>query len=132
MVAVDLLSDLRLWDTPSHFHFPCEELCHDPIASTDDCRSGPLGSTLYQCTGCGRKHWVHWSCGNRYCPLCQQHKTRQWLDQQQARQLPVPYFMLTFTVPSQLRHFLRSHKKAGYEALFRASSQAIRKLARDP
>jgi hypothetical protein len=97
-----------------------------------DCRSGQLGSTLYQCTGCGRKHWVHRSCGNRHCPQCQQHKTRQWLDQQQTRQLPVPYFMLTFTVPAPLRHFLRSHKKAGYEALFRASSQAIRKLARDP
>jgi len=97
-----------------------------------DCRSGQLGSTLYQCTGCGRKHVVYRSCGNRHCPQCQQHKTRQWLEQQQARQLFVPYFLLTFTVPARLRPFLRAHKKAGYEALFRASSQAIRKLARDP
>jgi putative transposase len=44
----------------------------------------------------------------------------------------VPYFLLTFTVPQLLRRFLRSHKRPGYEALFHASSQALKKLARDP
>jgi hypothetical protein len=44
----------------------------------------------------------------------------------------VPYFLLTFTVPQPLRRFLHSHKRLGYEALFHASSQALKKLARDP
>ena len=96
------------------------------------CRSGSLGSTLYQCSDCGQKHFVHRSCGNRHCPQCQQHKSRQWSRNQQSRQLPVPYFLLTFTVPQPLRHFLRSHQRPGYEALFQASSQALKKLARDP
>lgn len=96
------------------------------------CRSGSYGSTLYQCSDCGQKHFIHRSCGNRHCPQCQQHKTRQWVLNQQSRQLPVPYFLLTFTVPQPLRRFLRSHKRPGYEALFQASSQALKKLARDP
>ena len=96
------------------------------------CRSGSLGSTLYLCSECRQKHFVHRSCGNRHCPQCQQHKTRQWVLHQQSRQLPVPYFLLTFTVPQSLRRFLRSHKRLGYEALFHASSQALKKLARDP
>lgn len=96
------------------------------------CRSGSLGSTLYQCSDCGQKHFIHRSCGNRHCPQCQQHKTRQWVLDQRSRQLPVPYFLLTFTVPQLLRRFLRSHKRLGYEALFQASSQALKKLARDP
>jgi len=96
------------------------------------CRSGSLGSTLYQCSDCGQKHFVHRSCGNRHCPQCQQHKARQWSRNQQSRQLPVPYFLLTFTVAQPLRRFLRSHKRPGYEALFQASSQALKKLARDP
>lgn len=96
------------------------------------CRSGSYGSTLYQCSDCGQKHFIHRSCGNRHCPQCQQHKTRQWVLHQQSRQLPVPYFFLTFTVPQPLRRFLRSHKRPGYEALFQASSQALKKLARDP
>src|SRR6188768_1962298 len=96
------------------------------------CRSGSLRSTLYQCSDCGQKHFVHRSCGNRHCPQCQQHKARQWSRNQQSRQLPVPYFLLTFTVAQPLRRFLRSHKRPGYEALFQASSQALKKLARDP
>jgi len=96
------------------------------------CRSGSYGSTLYQCSDCGQKHFIHRSCGNRHCPQCQQHKTRQWVLDQRSRQLPVPYFLLTFTVPQPLRRFLRSHKRLGYDALFHASSQALKKLARDP
>jgi putative transposase/transposase-like zinc-binding protein len=96
------------------------------------CRSGSLGSNLYQCADCRQKHFVHRSCGNRHCPGCQQHKTRQWVLRQLSRQLPVSYFLLTFTVPQPLRRFLRSHKRPGYEALFQASSQALKKLARDP
>jgi hypothetical protein len=96
------------------------------------CRSGSYGSTLYQCSNCGQKHFIHRSCGNRHCPQCQQHKTRQWAFDQQSRQLPVPYFLLTFTVPQLLRRFLRSHQRPGYDALFHASSQALKKLARDP
>src|SRR5262245_51946201 len=96
------------------------------------CRSGSLGSALYQCSDCGRQHFIHRSCGNRHCPQCQQHKTRQWALHQRSRQLPVAYFLLTFTVPQSLRRFLRSHKRLGYEDLFHASSQALKKLARDP
>jgi len=97
-----------------------------------DCRSGQLGSTLYPCANCARQHFIHRSCGNRHCPQCQQHKTRHWLLTQQTRQLPVPHFLLTFTVPQSLRRFLRAHKRVGYQALFQASAEALKKLARDP
>jgi hypothetical protein len=45
--------------------------------------------------------------------------------------LPCPYFMITFTVPAELRRFLRSHQKVGYEAFFAASQQALKRLAAD-
>jgi hypothetical protein len=96
------------------------------------CRSGHYGSTLYACSDCGATHWIGRACGNRHCPQCQNHKTRAWLDSQLDRRLPGPYFLLTFTVPEPLRAFLRSHQRVGYGALFEASSQAIKKLARDP
>ncbi len=44
----------------------------------------------------------------------------------------MPYFLLTFTLPSQLRSFARSHQKLVYDALFRASAEAAQQLARDP
>ena len=35
------------------------------------CRSGEFGWLIYACPGCGHKHWVGRSCGNRHCPNCQ-------------------------------------------------------------
>jgi len=39
--------------------------------------------------------------------------------------------MITFTVPQQLRRFIRSHQRACYAALFKASSETMKKLAAD-
>jgi hypothetical protein len=95
------------------------------------CRTGQLGQAVYHCQGCGKVHTINCSCGNRHCPLCQYHKSQDWLTKQQNRQLSVPHFMITFTVPQEMRGFLRSHQSFGYQALFQASSQALKLLARD-
>ncbi len=101
------------------------------IAAIIDCRSAASGSILYQCEDCGEPHVATRCCGNRHCPVCQQGKAEQWLCRQLERQLPTPYFMLTFTVPASLREFLRCHPRAGYAALFAASCGAIKTLAAD-
>ena len=97
-----------------------------------NCRSGHYGASIYQCSKCGKNHVVYRCCGNRHCPNCQHHKTRQWLQTQLDRQLPGHHFMITFTVPEKLRRFIRTHQRLGYAALFAASSQTIKKLAADP
>jgi hypothetical protein len=43
-----------------------------------------------------------------------------------------PYFLVTFTLPVELRGVARSHQRAVYGALFRASSEALRALMADP
>jgi len=101
------------------------------IEAVIDCRSAACGSVLYQCEACGEPHVAVRCCGNRHCPVCQQCKAEQWLGRQLERQLPTPYFMLTFTVPAPLREFLRRHPREGYGALFAASSGAIKTLTAD-
>ncbi len=96
------------------------------------CRTGQLGTVVYACSKCGRTHRMGRSCGNRHCPTCQQDKTRNWLEKQTARLLPCPYFLLTFTLPAELRNLVRSHQRIAYAALFEASSSAIQTLAADP
>jgi hypothetical protein len=54
------------------------------------------------------------------------------LAKKQALLLPVTYFMVTFTVPDELRDLIRSHQKDLYNLMFRASSAALQKLAQDP
>lgn len=101
------------------------------IDAISDCRSAAAGAVLYQCEDCAEPHVAARCCGNRHCPLCQQGKAEQWLSRQLERQVPAPYFMLTFTVPAPLRAFLRSHPREGYGALFAASAGAIKTLATD-
>ena len=96
------------------------------------CRTGEFGTVLYCCKSCGQTHAMGRSCGNRHCPTCQQDKTRTWLQTQTDRLLPCPYFLVTFTLPAELRALARSHQRAVYSALFEASSQALRTLASDP
>lgn len=93
------------------------------------CRTGGLGGVLYQCDGCRREHWVGRSCGNRHCPTCGRDKTTRWLERQALRLMPVHHFLVTFTVPDQVRSVLRRSQQPGYGALFDAGSQTILALA---
>jgi hypothetical protein len=96
------------------------------------CRTGELGTVLYACRSCGKIHAIGRSCGNRHCPTCQHEKTEAWLEKQIDRLLPCPYFLVTFTLPAELRALARSHQRIMYAALFEASSEALRALAADP
>jgi hypothetical protein len=96
------------------------------------CRTEACGIALYQCDSCAKPSQFFRSCGNRHCPTCQYSKAQQWLQTQITRQLPGHHFLITFTLPQQLRSFMRQHQRLGYSAMFKASSDAIKKLAIDP
>jgi hypothetical protein len=72
------------------------------------------------------------SCRNRHCPKCQNENAQAWLEKQQEMLLPVPYFLLTFTLPAGLREFARRHSHLIYDLLFRLSAEATQLLAQDP
>jgi hypothetical protein len=102
------------------------------LAAITACRTGQLGTVIYQCANCGNRHAFGRSCGNRHCPTCQKDKAKAWLENQIDRLLPCPYFLITFTVPAGLRGFVRRHQRTAYAAMFEASSAAIKTLATDP
>ncbi len=99
------------------------------IRAITTCRSSEHGLIVYTCRECGQRQSVFRSCGNRHCPTCQNHKTRQWLSHRLEEQVPTHHFMVTFTVPEPLRAFIRSNQRLCYEALFTASSSALKTLA---
>ncbi len=112
--------------------YPNLPLAHRKVISAiQQCQSGHYGHSLYQCQRCGGQHRVQHSCGNRHCPQCQQHKAQQWLQHHLDKQLPGPHFLMTFTVPETLRPFIRSHQRLAYQAMFTASSRALKRLATD-
>jgi hypothetical protein len=84
------------------------------------------------CDDCHDVHRTGSSCGNRHCPVCQAGKSDDWLRRQLKKALPITYFMVTFTVPQELRRLIRSNQQVCYAALFKAASDAMKKLAKDP
>ena len=96
------------------------------IDSIINCRTDVYGVTFYKCESCNGIHTSYRSCSNRHCPTCQNHKTKQWTLKQLKRELSCNYFMITFTVPEEIREFFLNNQKEAYSAFFRASSEAIK------
>jgi hypothetical protein len=96
------------------------------------CRTPALGGQVYGCEQCGALHYSYHSCGNRHCPKCHGQQTERWLKQQQSRLLPCPHYLLTFTLPAQLRTLACSHHKVMYGLLLNAAAASIQKLCADP
>jgi putative transposase/transposase-like zinc-binding protein len=102
------------------------------LKAIEQCRTQALGGHLYGCDQCGREHYRYHSCGNRHCPKCHGQQTERWLERQGARLLPCSYYLLTFTVPAELRAPARGHQKVVYGLLLSCAAASLQKLCRDP
>lgn len=98
----------------------------------ETCRTESLGGQLYFCAQCKQQRYSYHSCKNRHCPKCQNEQANQWLQEQRELLLPTPHFLVTFTLPDELRSVARSHQKTIYNLFFRASATALLQLAQDP
>ena len=94
------------------------------------CRTPALGGHRYACA-CGHEHHAFHSCNHRLCPRCGAADTQAWVEKQLGQLLPVPYYMVTFTLPDQLRSLMRGNRRA-MELLMRCSGQALSELLADP
>jgi hypothetical protein len=65
------------------------------------------------------------SCGHRFCPRCQHAAGEQWLERQRAKLLPCDYFLITFTVPAQLRSLVYDHQRSAYDLLIKLTWQTL-------
>lgn len=106
---------------PSHRH---------AVACLLRCRTPALGGQLYRCA-CGRVEFAYHSCNHRACPRCGHADATAWLARQRQKLLPVPYYLVTFTVPAALRRLIRAHQKVLYAALLREGAHAVLDVARE-
>src|SRR5436190_477558 len=93
------------------------------------CRTAQRGGHLYSCGPCAKKEFAYHSCHHRACPNCGSLKAADWLEQRKLRLLPVPYFLLTFTVPEELRGLFKMEPKFFHDLLFVLTSQALQEVA---
>jgi ssDNA-binding Zn-finger/Zn-ribbon topoisomerase 1 len=103
------------------------------LAAMKRCRQESNFHMLAQCTDkeCGRQVYIPHSCGHRNCPHCQHHESQQWILTQVDKQLPAPYFLLTFTLPAQLRDSVLKNQRTAYPLMFAAMQETLKSFVRN-
>ncbi len=96
------------------------------------CRTAACGEIQIFCPDCKQISWFAHSCGNRSYPKCQHHETSRWLQRQLKKQLPADYFLVTFTLPAELRALARRFPKVIYNLIFSAASESLNEAASNP
>jgi hypothetical protein len=96
------------------------------------CRTAALGGDVFACD-CGSMHFAYHSCNHKACPQCGAPATRRWVQRELRKLVNAPYFLVTFTLPAELRGcFFGPFAKQAYDLFFSAVSRALsEKLAAD-
>jgi hypothetical protein len=91
------------------------------------CRTPAMGGGRYVCDcGCGKERFIHHSCNHRSCPQCGMGDTARWVERELQKRVGAPYYMVTFTLPSQLRAlFFSADAIRIYDLFFRAAAAAL-------
>ena len=102
------------------------------MSAIERCRSAELGGHVLRCEHCSEIQVAYNSCRNRHCPKCQASAAQRWLDARQADLLPVDYYHVVFTLPAPISDIAYSNKALVYSLLFKAASETLLMIARDP
>ncbi len=96
------------------------------------CRTAALGGNAFGCD-CGQLHFAYHSCNHKACPQCGAMATRNWVQRELRKLVNAPYFLVTFTLPAELRGcFFGRFAKQAFDLFFTAVSRALsEKLAAD-
>jgi hypothetical protein len=102
------------------------------MTAIETCRTAALGGHVEACDDCGHWRIAYNSCRNRHCPKCQGAAARTWLAAREADLLPVGYFHVVFTLPTQVADIAWQNKAVVYDLLFRAAADTMLTIAADP
>lgn len=90
-----------------------------------NCRTEPVPHLFTLCDCCYSVHPVYKSCKDRMCPVCNGSASIKWTAKREAELLSTGYFLLTYTIPSQLRSLFLANKKLCYNLLFKSASLSL-------
>ena len=102
------------------------------MSAIESCRTKALGGHLEECDTCGAEVPAYNSCRNRFCPKCNWLAKEKWLLKRKKELLPVSYFHVVLTIPDLLNPLIRYNEKVIYDILFKAGSETLLTLGKDP
>src|SRR3979490_1335618 len=120
------------WREANRGHVSLEQL--KVMSAIERCRTAALGGHVARCenAACGYTEIAYNSCRNRHFPQCQGAASRRWLVDREAELLPVPYFHVVYTLPSELRDIAYQNKRVIYDLLMKAAAETTLAIAPDP
>ena len=131
--VADILRDHGpAWREANRGHVSLDQL--KVMSAIERCRTAALGGHVARCenAACGHTEIAYNSCRNRHCPKCQAAASRRWLADREAELLPVPYFHVVYTLPSELRDIAYQNKRVVYDLLMKAAAETTLAIAADP
>src|SRR6201988_1949759 len=131
--VADILRDHgAAWREANSGHMSLDQL--KVMSAIERCRTAALGGYVARCesAACGHTEIAYNSCRNRHCPKCQAAASRRWLADREAELLPVPYFHVVYTLPSELRDIAYQNKRVIYNLLMKAAAETTLAIASDP
>lgn len=103
------------------------------VWAINHCRRAEMGGHLHACGKCGKREFHFHSCNHRSCPQCGRDATAEWVQRQLGKRVGAPYFMVTFTLPEELRPlFVSLTAKPIYQLFFAAASSALSDILAAP
>jgi hypothetical protein len=112
----------------SHQPLPSQRQALD---SLERCRTRLAATFTAQCSNeqCAALRVVPHSCGHRHCPHCQHFESQRWIERQRSQLVAGPYFLVTFTLPAELRPLAWAHQRVVYAALMDCAWLTLREFA---
>ena len=95
------------------------------------CRSSVGVLMLAQCTACNEQRFVPHSCGHRNCPHCQHFESQRWIERQTGRLVAGSYFLITFTLPAELRGLAWQHQRTVYDRMMQCAWETLRTFSQN-
>ena len=103
------------------------------LQAMEHCRYEHGPHMLVQCTdhNCGKQIYIPHSCGHRNCPHCRNHENAQWIENQLSKRLPTQYYLITFTVPEQIRALACKNQKIIYSLMFTCVQDVLKTFVKN-
>lgn len=95
------------------------------------CKTEAAGIEVYACDDCGYQMQALRSCRDRHCPNCQYRSTLKWCEARRQDILPVTYYHLVFTLPSEFNGWVSCYPEVIYRLLFDSVWHTLRQFGQD-
>ena len=101
------------------------------LEAIKNCRSAMNPKMLVECEDCAHQVIVPHSCGHRNCPHCQAHESQVWIERQLEKRVPGDYFLVTFTLPAELRSLAFENQLIMYNLIMQAAWETLNSFSKN-